>query len=596
MAQREQVQDALARWEQLELLQQEYSDFNYFLEAVITGLMGFSTSDIQKDIGEYLEHGPQYSMIQAQRGQAKTTVTAAYAVFKLIHNPSFRVLIVSSGGTMAKEISGWVIQIINGMEELSCMRPDRAAGDRASVEAFDIHYTLKGPEKSPSVACMGITSNIQGKRADLLIADDVESAKNAATEIQRGQLLHLTLDFTSICSKGQIVYLGTPQSVDSIYNGLPGRGYSIRIWPGRYPTVKQEANYGDALAPSIKAKMQLDPSLREGGGPLGDQGKPVDPVILDEDTLRKKEIDQGSAYFQLQHMLNTKLSDAERFPLKLNKILFMDIPHGKAPVLLDHIADPRLIIPTPSGLDLPDSMYRIAGYTGEFVPFKETNMYVDPAGGGQNGDETGWAISRFAGGLVYLVDAGGVPGGAEDDKVDLLIDRLVHWGVTTTTIEQNFGHGMFAQIFRRRLLERKVACAVEDDYATGQKELRIISVMEPLISSNSLVFNEAIINSDWSTTEKYGAARRKTYSLLFQLSRITRDRGSIAHDDRLDAVSGTCAYWQDQIEQDKEIINAREQASAWKEFTKNPFGNNKEIYGIGHNSGNGMPNAFDRYR
>ena len=594
MALRETTSEAVSRFEQLEVLQDVYADFNDLLEAVMTGLMGFNTSDIQKDIGEYLTHGPQYAMIQAQRGQAKTTITAVYAVWCLIHSPSFRILIVSSGGTMAKEISNWIIQIINGLDELECMRPDKNAGDRSSIDAFDVHYTLKGPEKSPSIACVGITSNLAGKRADLLIADDVESAKNAATEVQRARLLHLTLDFTSICSKGKIVYLGTPQSIDSIYNTLSSRGYNIRIWPGRYPTVEQESNYGVHLAPLLKKRMALDPELRNGGGVLGDQGKVVDPVILDESVLVKKEIDQGAAYFQLQHMLNTKLSDADRFPLKLSKIMFMDIPEKRAPVLLDHIADPNLIILAPPGSDLSDPMYRISGYTGEFVEFQDCHMYIDPAGGGQNGDETGFAISKFMGGLVYLVDAGGIPGGSEDDKLDALIDKLVYWEVKNCQVEQNFGFGMFAQMLRKRMLERSIrTCDIEDDYATGQKELRIISALEPIIGSRSLVLNEAIIEKDWSTTEKYGAARRKTFSLLFQLSRITREKGALVHDDRLDAVAGTCAYWLDQMDQDKKVAMESAAIDEWNEFIKDPLGNGTELWD--QLQDNALPNAFDRF-
>ena len=76
----------------------------------------------------------------------------------------------------------------------------------------------------------------QGKRADLLIPDDIESSKNSATPVQRAKLLHLTKDFISICQYGRIVWLGTPQTMDSIYNSLPARGVAVRIWPGRYPT------------------------------------------------------------------------------------------------------------------------------------------------------------------------------------------------------------------------------------------------------------------------------------------------------------------------------------------------------------------------
>ena len=275
------------RWAEIDLLRAEYPNFKPFIFDVMTGLMGFNCSDIQLDIAEFLEYGPKERMIQAQRGQAKTTITAAYAVWRLIHEPSARILIVSAGGTMATEIAGWVIQIINGMDVLECLRPDRSAGDRESVEHYDVHYELKGAEKSPSVKCMGITSNLQGTRADVLIADDIESAKNAQTEHQRERLRHLTKDFASICSSGDIIYLGTPQSIDSVYNGLFSRGYAIRIWPGRFPTEEEEPNFGNFLAPLIRRRMEDDTSLRTGGGPQGNRGKNVDNVLpgLSEEAL-----------------------------------------------------------------------------------------------------------------------------------------------------------------------------------------------------------------------------------------------------------------------------------------------------------------------
>ncbi len=326
---RESQEQALQRWNDLELLQEHYRDFGDFLVDVIEDVMGFQCSDIQLDIGDWIANGPQFRMVQAQRGQAKTTITAAYAVWRMIHDPTTRVLIISAGSDMATEVANWVIQIINNMPELALLRPDRAAGDRSSVSAFDIHYSLKGPEKSPSLACLGITSNLQGRRADVLIADDIESQKNAQTATQRARLLHLTLDFTSINSGGDIIWLGTPQNVDSLYNGLPSRGVGIRIWPGRYPTDKELPDYDTYLAPLILERIKANPKLQTGGGPTGARGQPIDPVILDEEKLTKKEIDQGPSYFNLQHMLSTKLSDQDRYPLKVGLIRWFDFNKWK---------------------------------------------------------------------------------------------------------------------------------------------------------------------------------------------------------------------------------------------------------------------------
>jgi len=564
------------RWDQLKLVQEAYPEFNEFLYDVITGLMNFQCTPNQIDMADYLQTGPQFRMIQAQRGQAKTTVTAAYAVWRLIHDPTTRILIVSSGDKMAKEISNWILQILNGMEELSCMLPDRSKGDRASVEAFDIHYSLKGAEKSPSVACMGITGNMQGKRADVLIADDIESQKNSASAEMRERLTHLSRDFTSINSTGDIIYLGTPQSVDSIYNGLPGRGYDIRIWPGRYPTEKEIDNYGTFLAPMIRNAMDADPSLRIGGGMDGTRGRPTDNVILGEEVLVKKEIDQGASYFQLQHMLDTRLSDSERFPIKLSKILFMNIPAQNVPVQLFAQAAPQHLISTPSDYPLMDKLYRIAGHSNEFLPYDGTHMYIDPAGGGQNGDETAYAVTRFSSGKVFVIAVGGVPGGLDTASLDALTAIATTHKPDKVTIEKNYGSGALSNVLQP-ILFKKHLCEVEDIWESGQKELRIIDTLEPVIGSGRLIMEESLIESEWQACQKYPAERRASYSLLSQMAKITRDRGALFHDDRIDALAGSVRNWVESLAIDDEHALYAAQRANYDEMMKNPLGNGRSL-------------------
>lgn len=594
---KESLQDAELRWKKLELLQEHYAEFDTLLVDVIENFMGFNCTDIQLDIGDYLSNGPNRAMIQAQRGQAKTTITAIYAVWSLIHDPTTRILIVSAGGPLAKEIANWIIQIIMGMDEFECLRPDASSGDRQSVEAFDVHYSLKGPEKSPSVACLGVTSNIQGKRADLLIADDIESAKNAATEVQREKLRQLTRDFTSICSKGKIVYLGTPQSIDSVYNSLPSRGYMIRIWPGRYPTVEEEENYGHALAPLIQNRMSKDPSLRSGGGPTGERGKPVDPVLLGEEELTKKEIDQGAAYFQLQHMLDTKLMDADRYPLKPEKLLFMSVPYDRVPITLNWMASPDYQIRTPQDFPIDATFYEICGHSDEWAEFVGTHMYVDPSGGGKNGDEMAWAITRFRAGYIYLIDVGGVPGGLHEKNQDLIADLAFKYKVDQVDFEDNFGAGTFRQVITPKILKKFEgtghACGIEGVWESGQKELRIIDIMEPLISGQRLIIDKPLIAHDWQQCSKYGLEDRPTYSFFFQLARLTRDKGSLGHDDRLDAVAGSCRHWNDllAIDKQKELAKARDEA--YKKMMRDPLGDGSNL---GIDKFKQHTTIFDRFR
>lgn len=557
MAVRESGDAALLRWQSLGVLQEHYSEFDPFLQDVME-LLGFDTSPVQRDIGSFLCYGPDNLMIQAQRGQAKTTITAAFAVWTLIQNPSARVLILSAGGTQANEISTLIVRILMTMEELECLRPDPSNGDRTSVEAFDVHYTLKGIDKSPSVACIGITGNMQGKRADLLIADDIESAKNSRTALMREQLMDLTRDFTSICTNGRIVYLGTPQSQESVYNTLPARGFTIRIWPGRFPNPEQLENYGEHLAPYVRQRLEKDPGLAFGGGMLGDQGKPIDPSYIGEDTLQLKELDQGPSYFQLQHMLNTKLADAARYPLKVDQLVMMDVGGEYYPLTVARGFGGGSLV----DINIHTTSYKIntpAKLSEDVAKLQGRVMYVDPAGGGKNGDETGYAVTGFLNGNIYLLDAGGVPGGYNNAQMTELADIAKRWEVNKVIVEKNMGYGAFTEVWLP-ILREKHQCAVEDDFVTGQKELRIIETLEPVIARGSLIVNKSVVDSDRDSLVRYPAAKRTLYSLFHQLSRVTRDKGCLNHDDRLDALEGAVRHWVTvlAIDQSDAIKKARE--------------------------------------
>jgi hypothetical protein len=565
-----------ARWESLEKLQRAYPTFEPFLIDCMEDLMGFQCSDIQIDIGEYLEHGPDKLMIQAQRSQAKTTIVAIFAVWCLIHDPKFRVLIISAGSDVATEIANWIVQIIMNWDIMACLRPDRNNGDRASVKAFDVHWALKGAEKSPSVACIGITANMQGRRADLLIPDDVESSKNGSTEIQRQQLVHLTRDFTSICQSGRICFLGTPQTVDSIYTTLPGRGYEIRIWPGRYPTNDQLVHYGDFLAPLLRQRIEADPSLQQGGGPLGDQGQPIDPLLLPEQALTKKELDQGTAYFQLQHMLNTTLTDAEKYPLKPEKLVTMPLSLEQAPGRIDWMPDEGRrvkVMGHPDGVRL----YRPFGMSDELYEYEGRLMYVDPAGGGQNGDETVATVTYFLHGYVFLMEQMALPGGYSAEGFLAMSQLAWKHQVNHIEVEENYGKGAYAAMWQPVLqkfyMDEKDApgCPkIEDINVVGQKELRIVETLEPIMARHRLIVNEDVWYEDIAQCAKYPADMRTVYALWHQLSKLSRERGALIHDDRIDSLAGACRKWLDMISVDEETRmqqkardHAMEHMEAW---------------------------------
>jgi hypothetical protein len=566
---RETAELGVLRWQKLELLQKHYQEFVPFLVDVMNYL-GFDTSTLQRDIAGYIAYGPKYLMVQAQRGQAKTTITAIYAIWHLIHNPDHRVLILSAGSTMANEISTLIVRLIMTLPILECMRPDKLAGDKTSLDAFDVHHTIKGLNKSPSVSCIGIEGQLQGKRADVIIADDVESQKNSATAVQRAKLLHLTKDFTSINSTGRILWLGTPQTSDSIYNSLAGRGVAIRVWPGRYPTPEQRAHYADTLAPLIAGRLDRQPELGTGGGFLGDQGQPTDPTLLDEGTLQAKERDQGTPYFQLQHMLMTALTDALRYPLK--------------PALLVGLATDGINFPMTVVRGMGSGMQRDYSSCGFAFTMAEPHdlsretrrlqskwAYIDPAPGGANGDETAYAIGGFLNSNIYLLSAGGVPGGYELFKLEELAKRLAKFDLDGVTIERNMGYGAFRAVFLP-ILRKYMQCEVTDDLVTGQKEVRILNTLAPIMGRGSLIVSQAVVEEDQSCCQVHPPALQQSYSLFFQLAKLSAQRDALLHDDRADALEGLCRHYTAALAIDQKKVIEAQAAKDHAEKMKDPLG------------------------
>ncbi|WP_407352106.1 phage terminase large subunit [Luteimonas sp. R10] len=236
----------------------------------------------------------------ASRPQARR-VTAAYVCWLLWKDPDHKVMVVSASKERADAFSVFVKRLIETIPELSHLKP--RAGQRDSNLAFDVGPAK--PDQSPSVKSVGITGQLTGSRADTIIADDCEVPKNSMTVVQRERLAELVKEFDAVLKPGgAVIYLGTPQTEESLYNKLPERGYVVRIWPARYPRdTKQRQSYADRLAPMIAEPFDANPKLA---------WHPCETVRFSEEDLLEREASYGRSGFMLQFMLDTSLSDAER--------------------------------------------------------------------------------------------------------------------------------------------------------------------------------------------------------------------------------------------------------------------------------------------
>lgn len=513
------------------------ADFRNFLWMVWKHLGLPEPTPVQYDIAIFLQHGPRRLVIEAFRGVGKSWVTSAFVCWLLYCDPQLKIMVVSASKQRADDFSTFTLRLINDIEVLHFLRP---TGDqRNSKVAFDVGPAK--PDHSPSVKSVGITGQLAGSRADVVIADDIEIPNNSDTQTKRDKLAEAIKEFDAVLKPGgRVIYLGTPQTEHSIYNILPERGYVLRIWPARFPTPDKRERYGARLAPMITRLLDEDPTR---------SGLPTDPARFTDEDLLERGLSYGRSGFALQFQLDTTLSDAERYPLKLSDLIVLPLDPFRGPSDLAWATGPELVCQGVEAVGLAgDLFYSPMFVAKEYVPYEGSVLFVDPSGKGK--DETSYAIVKMLHGRLFLTDIGAFLGGYSDETLTAICLAAKKQNVNLMLVEPNFGGGMFTQLLKAKSQE-VYPCQVEDaEWSTVQKEARIIDTLEPVMNQHRLVVCPSVILKDFRSTESYQPEDVQRYRLFYQMTRITKDRGSLVHDDRLDAVAGAVAHWVEYMNRD----------------------------------------------
>ena len=513
-------------------------DFRNFVFLVWEHLSLPNPTPVQYDMAEYLQNAPKRAVIEAFRGVGKSYITSAFVCWKLLLDPEIKVLVVSASKVRSDDFSTFTQRLINELPILHHLKSRE--GQRQSKVAFDV-----GPcqaSHSPSVKSVGITGQLSGSRADIIVADDVEVPNNSMTQTMRDKLSEAVKEFDAVLKPdGSIVYLGTPQTEMSLYETLPERGYEVRIWPSRYPDEKQVIRYSNKLAPFIQDRLDR-------GYTVGD---PTDPLRFDAEDLLERELSYGRSGFALQFQLDTSLSDADKYPLKLSDLIVMGVDSDKAPEKPVWTRDPRNKLGDLPNVGLPgDFFYSPETKLGDWIPYNGSVLSIDPSGRGK--DETGYAVVKMLNGYLYVTECGGLRGGYKDDNLQTLSVIAKRNDVNLILIESNFGDGMFMELLKPVL--RKIHnVTIEEIRSNVQKEKRIIDTLEPVMNQHRLVIDPKVIEKDYKTVQDYPVETQARYMLFHQMTRITKDKGALIHDDRLDALQMAVQYWGDFMAADAEM-------------------------------------------
>lgn len=543
-----------------------FRDFRNFLYYIFTTVLEFGEPDpIQYDIADWMVNLPAKSdgikrgQVQAMRGCGKSVIACALCCWFWYMNPTIRITMVGSNEKKAAEFASLVKQIIDRAELLEHLRPSdedqytmrrgrkvkQLAIATNQVLAFDVRGA--GPGKDPSFGAFPVFGGWTGSHPDVLIPDDVEIPENSGTVLKREKLYGKLREGESlVMEKGMLLYMGTPQTEESIYTKLDEAGYEIRKWPAELPNLDDE----DQTHNVAEWILERVAAGEKPGMPSYPERFPVERLI------EKKAM--GLAYYNLQMLLNTRLSDEERYPLKLRNLIVYDAAADLAPT--------NCVWGTLSEKPLIESF----GFTGDrffgpgyveptFEEYQDKVMYIDPKGGGS--DSVGYAVAAVLNGIIYILDAGGLAVGTAGGTSDVVMERLARiaatWQVKRVCVESNWGgskyESAYANLLQPVMGKWNGPTSIELRYVQGQKEKRILDCLEPIVNSHRLVVSE--------TVARHGAGGAPARSLWYQFTHLTRESGSLGHDDEIDALYGAVNEFVEMVVLDPEV-QERERAHA----------------------------------
>ena len=567
-------------------------DFKLFLQALWDQLDLPSPTRAQYAIADYIQHGPKRLQVQAFRGVGKSWITGAFVLWTLFKDPEKKIMIISASKERADNMSIFLQKLIIETPWLNHLQP-KSDDARWSRISFDVNCS---PHQAPSVKSVGITGQLTGSRADLMVLDDIEVPGNSMTEMMREKLLQLCTEAESILTpydNSRIMYLGTPQTTFTVYRKLAERNYKPFIWPARFP--KDITPYEGLIAP------QLQEDIDNGALPWDC----TDPDRFDDDDLVDREASMGRSNFALQFMLDTSLSDAEKFPLKMADLVITSVNPTDAPDNVVWCSDPANILKDLPTVGLPgDYFYSPMQLQGEWSPYTETICSVDPSGRGA--DETAAAYISQKNGILYLHEVRAYRDGYSDNTLLDILRGCKKYGATTLVVESNFGDGIVAELFKKHIIQTKQRILVEEVRANVRKEERIIDTLEPILNQHRLVVNKSVVEWDYNSNRDAAPEERLLYMLFYQMSRMCRSKYAVKHDDRLDCLAQGVKYFIDALSiSAQEQINLRKREE-WndilEQFIDDPqCATNHLVLGMdldqrkaarGTSEGNSVPNWF----
>lgn len=445
------------------------------------------TPKIHYRIMQWLENrwhnGDTRLLLMAFRSCGKSTLVGLFCAWLLFKNPDLRILVLAADTTLAKKMVRNVKRIIERHPLTKHLKPQKPE------QWASAYFTVQRPTelRDPSMLARGITANITGSRADIIICDDVEVPNTCDTAGKRTELRDRLSEIEYILiSGGSQIYVGTPHTYHSIY--------------------KQEPS------PELDEDYALLENYQRLAVPIHDaQNKIAWPERYDWDDINRMKRQTGPAKFTSQMLLK---------PVKI----------------IDSRLDAKDLQIYKENINYCESAQKPILKIGDTV-MTGAAAWWDPSFGSASGDGSVLAcLFTDDSGNYYLhhlamitneapqnttQDSMSDPATIQCNKVAQIL-RANH--MPSVHVETN-GIGKFLPaILRRELAKTATKCAVKEVTSRTNKDQRILESFDVVLAARALHVHKTVLKTPFVTEMQEWQPGK-----------------SSGHDDTLDAVAGAIA-------------------------------------------------------
>lgn len=461
------------------------ADFRTFIKSW-NRLLGQDTPAIHLEMANWLELAWRMKdhqlLLMAFRSSGKSTIVGLFAAWLLYRNPDLRILVLAADSLLAKKMVRNVKRILERHDFTGDMRPAKPeewAGDKFTVKRMMV-------SRDPSMLARGVTSNITGSRADIVICDDVEVPVTCDSAEKREALRERLAEISYVMVPGGTqLYIGTPHSYYTIYA----------------EEVREEIGEEYPFLHGFKRKMIPV---------LNTDGQSAWPERFDLDHLRRIKRHTGPNKFASQMMLKPVNIAEGRLNPDLLQVYEGDIHFAKEIGRL-HINGKVMV---------------------------SASAWWDPAFGSARGDNSVLACV-FADGVgnFYLQHLKYISCDSHSEvdeatqQCRIVAEIAKRLMLPSVAIETN-GIGRFLpSILRNEMVRAKAPCSVIETTNHRNKTERIVEAFDAVMAARQLFINSAVFQTPF-----------------MREMREWRPENTKLKDDGLDAVAGALSREPNRIE------------------------------------------------